>query len=57
MIRHSGKERSSVKYSKPEVKCLGNAEELIQKINNVKLHTQVEGLPGQRNAPAYDLDE
>jgi len=57
VIRHSGKERSSVKYSKPEVKCLGNAEELIQKINNVKLHTQVEGLPGQRNAPAYDLDE
>jgi hypothetical protein len=44
-------------YRKPTIATLGSAEEVIEIVNQVKFHTQIEGLPGQRNAPAYDLDE
>jgi len=53
------KEANAMNYSKPEVKSLGNAETLIQIVNQVKHHTQFgDGTPLQpRNLPAYDLDE
>lgn len=45
-------------YSKPEVSLLGSAKQVIEIVNQVKFHTQVgDGLPGQKNLPAYDLDE
>ena len=44
-------------YSKPEVCILGNAKTVIEKINNVKQHTQVGDPSPFLNLPAYDLDE
>jgi hypothetical protein len=45
-------------YSKPELTILGTAKQVIEIIYNVKLHFyRGDGIPGEHNLPAYDLDE
>jgi len=44
-------------YSKPEVSLLGDAKTVIERIDNVKQHTQVGDPSPFQNLPAYDLDE
>jgi hypothetical protein len=52
------KEDKTMNYTKPELNTLGNASEVIEKLNNKTSAPPIEGVgdphPGQ---PAYDLDE